>query len=137
MPIKGESRRSRYIEVDGGRCLPWLWRRFSREKTTAEGGRRVYRELIVHNCISCSVPGPCTHREIVEQIATNSRQRIPVDSLPKNLGAKSFSRRQAILGFSGDYFDRVARNYKDMQWWVSKRGLKMEVIAITEINISS
>lgn len=137
MPNKIGSTTSRYVELDGARCLPWPWSRFSYQRTVSEGGRKVYREMVVDNFISHSVPAPCTHREVVEQIAKNSRKRIPVDSLPNDLATNIFPRGQTIFGFSGDRFDQIARNYKDMWWWVSKRGLRMEVVPTIEINLSS
>jgi hypothetical protein len=125
-----------HTEIDGRHCLPRLWSRFSLQRTTSDGGRKFYRQFIVDNFISYSIPAPCSHREIVEQIAKHSRERIPVESLPKDLANTVFARGNVIFGFPGDYFDRIALNYKNMRWWFSKRGLKMGVISRIETNIS-
>jgi hypothetical protein len=38
------------------------------------------------------------------------------------------------FGFAGNYFDQIARNYDQMQWWVSKNGLNMEATAIVSLS---
>jgi hypothetical protein len=40
----------------------------------------------------------------------------------------------ACFGFAGNYFDQMARNYDQMQWWVSKNGLNMEATAIVSLS---
>jgi len=129
---KLESGTSRHTEIDGRRCLPWLWSRFS---PGSERGRKVHHELIVNNFISCSVSAPCTHSDVIEQIAKNAATPIPIESLPDDLTNNVFSRGQAIFGFPGDYFDQIARNYKNMWWSISGRGLKMTTMPTREVHI--
>jgi hypothetical protein len=41
-----------------------------------------------------------------------------------------------VFGFTGDYVDQIARNYDGMHWWMSARGLNMQVLESTSSNIS-
>lgn len=92
--------------------------------------------MIVQNLISCSVAAPCTHGDVIEQIAEKSAERIPIESLSSDLRNIVFPRGRVIFGFPGDYFDQIARNYRDMWWWVSERGLKMAMIAVVDVSLS-
>jgi hypothetical protein len=100
------------------------------------GGRMLYRRVILNNFVSWTVAAPCTHFDIVKQIAMKSEIRIPIESLPNGLKNRAFAAGQTIFGFPGDYFDQIARNYAAMRWWVSKKGLAMGVIASTKPKIS-
>jgi hypothetical protein len=62
----------------------------------------------------------------VEQIAKESH--IPVESLPDDFNHPVFLRGRTILGFVGDQFDQIARDYDNMQWWVSDSGLNMAIV---------
>lgn len=33
-----------------------------------------------------------------------------------------------MLGFAGDEIDKIATQYEEMQWWISKKGLNMAVV---------
>lgn len=137
MPRRISLRKVGTVEIDGSRCLPFLWSRFSSEQTARTGGRKLYRELILDNVVSCSVTGPCTHRDIVEQIARQSEWPIPVESLPKELERNALKRGRTIFGFPGNYFDDIACNYAGMRWWMSEKGLEMAAIANPRSNIST
>jgi hypothetical protein len=117
------------IEVDGSRCNPLLWSRFSRKQTSRTGGLRLYRELILKNYVSCTVPAPCTHLDVTKQIAMQSLRRIPIETVPNDLNKCVLPRGRSIFGFPGDYFDQIALSYPNMRWWVSKKGLAMGVMA--------
>jgi hypothetical protein len=105
------------------RCDPLLWRNFSYEKTSKTSK---FRELLIYNFVSLSVPAHQTHRDVVEQIARESH--IPVESLSDDLNQPVFSRGQAIFGFAGDQFDQIADDYDNMQWWISDIGLNMAIV---------
>jgi hypothetical protein len=136
MPRKIGFREAGHIEIDGRRCLPFLWFRFSSEQTTKTRGLKLYRESILNNFVSCTLAAPWTERDLVEQIARQSEKRIPIESLPSDLSRDVFPRGRTVFGFPGDYFDQIARNYDNMWWWVSAGGVKMETLASTGPRIS-
>lgn len=102
---------------------PRLWRNFSYEKTSKTSK---FRELLICNFVSLSIPANRTHRDVVKQIARESH--IPVDRLCDDLDLPVFPRGQAIFGYPGDEFDQIADNYDNMQWWVSDTGLNMTIV---------
>ena len=117
------------LRIDGARCTSLSWARFNLKKTIAQGGNKILGDLILNNVVSYTVLGPCTHRDVIEQIAQHSQTRIPIESLASDLGQQILPRGSVAYGFPGDYFDQIARNYDVMQWWVSKNGLNMEASA--------
>ncbi len=128
-------RQSSSVEIDGSKCLPFIWSRFSSDLTTKSGGRELYRDLIVNNYASCSIAAPCTDRDVIMEIAKRSQRVIPVDSLPNNLN--TLLRGRVVFGFPGNYFDQIARNYEGMHWWMSERGLNMQILVNTNEDISA
>jgi hypothetical protein len=136
MPRKSWFQEVGNIQIDGGRCLPFLWFRFSSEQTSRMGGLKLYRELILNNLVSCEIEAPWTDRELAEQIARQSDKPIPIESLANDLNRGSLSRGRTVFGFPGDHFDAIALNYDSMWWWVSETGLKMDTLASTDLRIS-
>jgi len=108
----------------GRRCYPLLWRRFSYEKTSKTSE---FRESPIYNFVSLAIPAPCTNRDVVEQVAKESR--IPIESLSDELEQPVYRRGQSIDNFAGDEFDEIAHDYDNMQWWLSDRGLNMAIVA--------
>jgi len=100
---------------------PLLWQYFNAERTST-----IYRELLF-NWVSLSVPARLTNDHVVEQIARAAS--IPVESLSDHLAQSVFPRGQVVSGFAGDEFDKIADNYRNMQWWVSDTGLNMEIVS--------
>jgi hypothetical protein len=110
------------IRLKGRRCDPLLWRQFSYEKTSKTSK---FRECLINKVVSLSIPKNRTDRDVAEEIARECC--IPVESLCEDLKREMYSRGQAILGFAGDEFDKIADNYDNMQWWVSEAGLNMAI----------
>lgn len=104
-------------------CDPQLWQNFSYEKTSKTSK---FRESLIYEFVSLSIPGHRTNRDVVEQVAKESH--IPIESLADDLHWPVFSRGQAIFGFAGDEFDKIAENYEGMEWWVSDAGLNMAIV---------
>jgi hypothetical protein len=123
-------------QLDGARSSSFLWSRFSSERTKKTHGQKLFRDVILNNSTSHTVLGPCSHLELVEQIATQSKRPIPIASLSNALSRSGILRGRTIMGFPGSYFDNIARNHEGMRWWVSEHGLNMEVIASADRNIS-
>jgi hypothetical protein len=134
MKRRSGTRKSRAVEIDGSKCVPFLWTRFSSRLTTKSGGTKFYRDLIVNNFVSCSIAGPTTHRDVILEIAKRSHKAIPIKSLPNNSNA--LPRGYVAHGFPGNYFDQLARSYQGMYWWMSDRGLNMQVFKSMSSNIS-
>lgn len=120
-------------ELDGIRSTS-IWRRFNSKKTIATGGTKLFRTAILENVVNFTVPAPCTDRDVLEQIAGQSKPPIPIESLPDVLNKTVHPRGQTLFGFCGNRIDQIARNYPAMQWWISKNGLHME--AIVDSNLS-
>jgi hypothetical protein len=134
MTRRSRTRQSRAVEIDGSKSLPFLWSRFSSELTTKSRGRKLYRDLIINNFVSCSIVGPITHRDVTLEIARQSHKAIPVASLPDSLNA--LLRGYVAYGLPGNYFDRIAKNYQGMHWWMSESGLNMEILVSANDEIS-
>ena len=105
-----------------------FWSRFRRESLNSAISRKRLRDLLLHNFVSTSVRAPCSHRDVVERIAADARMPIPIDYLCSELGDKVFSRGRAVFGSPGKYFDEIAQNYPGLHWWLSDRGLRMEIL---------
>ena len=80
------------------------------------------------NFVSLSVPAGSTHRFAVEEIARTARRPIPIQSLCEELSDRKLIRGGTFFGLAGDGFDQIARNYDDMQWWVSDEGLNVAIL---------
>jgi hypothetical protein len=118
------------VMIDGAASTSLFWHRFNATKTRALGGLKLFRATILNNVINYTAPANCTDRDVVEQIAKQATIQIPIESLPCELEQRVHVRGKVCIGFPGKYFDQIARNYDQMQWWVSKNGLNMEAAAI-------
>ena len=76
--------------------------------------------------MSLSIPANRTDRDSVELIAREAR--IPIVFLPDELHQQIYPGAQAFFDFAGGVLDEIARNYLDLQWWVSKEGLMMAFV---------
>jgi hypothetical protein len=123
-PVSSQTDTPSVASVSGVPCDPRLWQRFSYGRTSKQS---TFRESLIYSVVSLSIPKHRTNRDMVELIAKESR--IPIESLPPDLNDPVFTRGQAIFGFAGDEFDRVAKNYEDMQWWLSDAGLNMAIVS--------
>jgi hypothetical protein len=121
------------ITLDGAACTSLFWHRFNATKTRALGGLKLFRTTILNSVINYTAPANCTDRDVIEQIARQASIQIPIESLPCELECKMHVRGMACFGFAGNYFDQIARNHDQMQWWVSKNGLNMEATAIVTL----
>lgn len=136
MPIKTGFRKAGKVEIDGSLSPQLLWTSFSFERTSRTDGRRFYRELILNNTVSFSLPGPRTHRALVEQIAKQSATPIAIESLSEDLNQVVLPRGRTVSGFSGNYLDQIARHHK-LTWWISKNGLNIQRTDDAALNISA
>jgi hypothetical protein len=121
-------------ELDGVQSTSIAWKRFNSKKTVATGGTKLFRTAILETIVNCTVPAPCTDRDALEQIARQSQPPIPIESLPDVLNETIHPRGRTLFGICGNCIDQIARNYLSMQWWVSKNGLRMEVIADSKLS---
>ena len=121
------------VTLDGAACTSLFWRRYNATKTQALGGLKLLRTTVLNSVISHTAPANCTDRDVIEQIARQASIQIPIQSLPCELECKMHVRGMACFGFAGNYFDQIACNYDQMQWWVSKNGLNMEASAIVTL----
>jgi hypothetical protein len=122
------------VMIDGAASTSLLWHRFNATKTRALGGLKLFRATILNNVINYTAPANCTDRDVVEQIAKQATIQIPIESLPCELEQRVHVRGKVCIGFPGKYFDQIARNYDQMQWWVSKNGLNMEAATIARLS---
>ena len=100
-----------------------LWHRFSNYDNAVD--EFTFRKLIQDNFASLSLEGPSTHRTLIEGIAEGSNARIPVELLSDVLAQTVLTRGTVVFGCPGDYFDQIAENYSNMQWWLTDKGLNM------------
>lgn len=118
--------------MNGGR----LWSRLRYEMTKLDGGQKMFRELLLNNFVSCSVPATCTHRDMVMAIAQYSQKPIPIKHLANHLDTHRTLRGHTVFGLPGDYFDKIALNHEDMWWWISGDGLKMGILPPRALKLS-
>jgi hypothetical protein len=105
-----------------------LWSRFDFIRTKESGGDR---GLLLNNLASISVPAPCTHRDVVEAIATRSQLPIKIASLSEELNRTALIRGKSIFGLAGDAIDKITVQYEGMRWWISKEGLNIAIVPPT------
>ena len=122
------------VTIDGAASTSLFWHRFNATQTRALGGLKLFRATILNNVINYTAPANCTDRDVVEQIAKQATIKIPIESLPCELEQRAHVRGMVCFGFPGTYFDQIARNYDQMQWWVSKNGLNMEAATIARLS---
>jgi hypothetical protein len=99
-------------------------------------GRKVFKDLILNNFVSCNLAASSTHRDLIRKVARESKKTIPIESLPNSLNRQLSSRARVVFGFPGNSFDQIARNYDRVWWWVSDKGLNMKVVADSGPDIS-
>lgn len=124
-----KKRRSRQLTI-AERERPWpMWSRFEGERTCRAGFSRLEQDWRNGNYVSCTIPAPCTHKDIVEQVAAKSVRPIPIDALPPVLSTTVLSRGVAIFGPPWNEFDRIAKNYPDLCWWLTEKGLRIDKVS--------
>ena len=109
------------------------WRHFNRQKTFESGGQELYDDLLLANFVTHSVPGPCTMREVVEQIAQHAQKPIPIESLADRLSQPLLWRGKVLFGCPGDCLDQVVGNYDNLEWWISNKGLNVSIGSLPSI----
>jgi len=122
--MKAGTMRTWHLDVRS-RIRIQFWCRFNYTKTKETHGDP---KLLLDNLANISVPAPCTHREIVETIARQSQKVIAIESLAPVLSRTKFVRGTVHLGSAADEIDKIAMNYEEMQWWISKNGLNMAIV---------
>ena len=103
-----------------------FWNRFDSVRTKETRGAH---KLVLNNHLSLTVPAPCTHRDVVEKITSQSQEPIAIQSLADVLSQTELERGKVIFGFAGDKIDQIAANYEGMHWWVSEEGLNMAIVS--------
>lgn len=76
--------------------------------------------------VSLSVPGPCTHRAFVQEVARLASPPIFIESLSDHLNAGTL-RGISCFDSMGNVLNHIAMNYLNVYWWVSEKGLNMAV----------
>lgn len=72
------------------------------------------------------MPANSTHRDELEQIASTLQPPLAIELVHEQLSKTIFSRGKTILLAAADEIDRIAANYEDMYWWISKHGLNID-----------
>lgn len=112
--------------------VPIAWR-FARQMWTQIRPDRCVdvEKTIQHmatSLVNCSIPAPLTMLDVVEQITRTTSIPINIESVSEKLAAHKISRGPTLFGSLGDALDDIAMNYPNMYWWVSDKGLNMEII---------
>jgi hypothetical protein len=89
--------------------------------------------VLKDNFVSCTIKAKCSLADSIRAVAEKARHPIPIDQIPTVLCETILPRGQAVFGNPGDYFDRIAGNYDQLFWWITDKGLKMEVISSPEV----
>jgi hypothetical protein len=99
--------------------------RFLPERSTKD---REIREAYFKNHVSTSVSGGATLREVVTRIASAASNPVAIESLPNELETVKLPRSVVGFGYLGNLLDEIAKNFLNMRWWITKRGLNMAVV---------
>lgn len=105
------------------------WSRFSYENTPKKVREGLFDGL--YNHISCSVAAPYCLGQAVTMISEQAREPFPVAWLSLELGKPVHPRGIAVFGYVWDEIDKIARNYPNMEWWISDAGLTMDIVIPT------
>jgi hypothetical protein len=109
-----------------------FWERFDSDRTKKMGGD--YKLLLNH--ASLTIPAPWTHRDALEAIARHSQMSVMIHSLADVLSKKNLPRGKTIFDTVGNAIDKIAVQYKDVYWWISKEGLNMAIVPPAARNLS-
>lgn len=135
MPTR-KNRRKRETDWHGLLGQQWwqvpFWFRFRRESLNVAASRKLFRDLILDNFVSVSISTPCSLRDTVERITADAQRPIPIDYLCSELTEPVTMRGRVAFGSPGKYFDQFAQNYPGLYWWLSDKGLRMEIISGNE-----
>ena len=104
------------------------WDRFNWERTTNTARVQLYEG---HNNVSCTIPGPYNHTQVVSAICGQSQLPINIHQLSPQLETLVAPRGTTVFGSAWDAINKIAWNYTNMYWWVSEQGLTMDLIAPT------
>lgn len=129
--LKPTTMRRRYQNTGLRTSLP-PWERFASVRSKDTGGD--YKLLLNH--VSLTIPGLCTHRDLVEAIARQSQVPFAIQALADVLSQTKLPRSKVIFSFVGDEIDKIATNYDGMHWWISKEGLNMAIVPPRAANLS-
>jgi hypothetical protein len=64
----------------------------------------------------------------VEAIARQSKEPFAIQLLSDVLSQTKLPRGKVIFGLVGDEIDKIADQYEDMRWWISREGLNMAIV---------
>src|ERR1700733_13541242 len=117
-PKRTERKRRRNLEGFAGNG-------FFREKCAKSND---ILNLVEYNAVSISVPGPCTHHDVVEAIASCAAIPIDIESLCTSLRGTESVRGVVCFGYVGKLLDQIAANFTNMRWWISAKGLNMATV---------
>jgi hypothetical protein len=105
--------------------LVW-WTRFSNERTPKTAREWLCNRL--ENHIGCTVSAPCSLGQVVTAICEKAQHAIPIELLSLQLQTPVLSRALVTFGSAWNEIDKIANNYPNMKWWISERGLTMQVV---------
>jgi hypothetical protein len=107
------------------------------KKTTKEGGRHVFEDLILNNHASTTIQSGYNHFELIQHLVAACQKPIPIESLSPSLNDDSRSPRgRVIFMFPGTLIDQIAYQYQ-LVWWISARGLNLQRIEKMTRNLCS
>lgn len=133
MPNQRKSSKPRIgLEHQLGQNWPLVsfWSRLKPESLNSSANRKLFRDLILENPISTSVPGPYSDLDVIKKVAADAHKPIPIDYLCSELGdePKRLTRARVLFGYPGQYLDEIANDYSGLYWWLSDKGLRMEIL---------
>jgi hypothetical protein len=109
------------------------WQRFDLERTNQTSGDvNFWRNTLV----SLVIPPNSTPRHALEHIASKLQPPLPIEVIHSDLNKIRFPRGKTIFGLALDEIDTIAANYEGMVWWVSKRGLNVDLVSPLQPRLS-
>jgi hypothetical protein len=115
--------RSSAAQINGACCLPWMWGAFNKSRSAQ--GKQLFLEQILDNIGNLSVPAGSSHFTLIEELAARAQPRIAIEGLSEELKRTTFPRGNTVWEFVGNILDQIVRNYPDLEWWISEKGLNI------------
>jgi hypothetical protein len=65
-------RRPSTLRIDGASCVPWMWAKFNPRRSSEQKGATLFRDQILNNFVSHSVPAGFSPYLLIEELAIHA-----------------------------------------------------------------
>lgn len=90
-------------------------------------------QLVEMNLVSCIVPRLSSARDLLEIVTKAASVPVTIDAVSEVLSHGASIRSRTIFDSLGRVLDGIARNHEGMYWWMSEKGLNMDIVAFVDV----